>query len=111
MRDEGSCYALRMSGKTILAPHVAVDPEVRGGRPFIDGTGITIDHIVREREAARWSVEEIAEAHDLSLAQVYAALAYYWDHKQELDRRMAEDEAFIEEMKQAYPSRLREQLA
>lgn len=65
-----------MAEKVVLAPHIAVQEGVRGGRPFIDGTGITIDHIVREHDAAGWSVDIIADEHGLSLAQVHAALAY-----------------------------------
>lgn len=41
------------------------------------------------------SADEIAADYDLSLADVYAALAYYYDRREETDRRIREDEEFI----------------
>ena len=42
----------------------------------------------------------------LTHADVFAALAYYWDHKEELDRKMAEDAAYIQEMMKKDPGRI-----
>ena len=42
----------------------------------------------------------------LTLGQIYSALAYYWDHKEELDRRMAEDDADDQEMMKKDPGRI-----
>lgn len=49
---------------------------------------------------------EIATEHGLSLADVYAALAYYYDHQEEIDRSIKADEEFIDELRKRIPSKL-----
>ncbi len=56
------------------------------------------------------SVDEIAATYDLSLAQVHAALAYYYDHQAEINRKIADDEAYLEAFKRDHPSKLQEKL-
>nr|WP_262504703.1 DUF433 domain-containing protein [Salinibacter ruber] len=46
-------------------------------------------------ERLGWSVDQIASEYDLSLADVYAALAYYFAHREEIDRSLEESRAFI----------------
>jgi uncharacterized protein (DUF433 family) len=68
------------------------DPVIRGGRPKIAGTGVTV------RRIAGWykmgmSPDEIAlEYPHLTLAQVHAALAYYHANHEEIETDIAEDE-------------------
>jgi hypothetical protein len=45
------------------------------------------------------------------MSDVYAALAYHWDHRGEIQRRIAKETAFVEEMKRKHPSPLKEKLA
>lgn len=40
----------------------------------------------------------------------YAAMAYYFDHRDEIDRRTAEENELVEVLKQNHPSRLQEKL-
>ncbi len=69
------------------------DPGIRGGRPKIAGTGLTV------RRIAGWykmgmSPDEIAlEYPHLTLAQVHAALTYYHANREEIEADIAEDEA------------------
>ena len=56
------------------------------------------------------ALEEIAGTFDLPLAAVYAAMAYYYDHKNEIDQSLEEEEALAEAFKRDNPSRLREKL-
>jgi hypothetical protein len=56
------------------------------------------------------SLEEIAGTYELPLASVYAAMAYYYDHKDEIDLRMEHDEAFAEAFRHNNPSLLHEKL-
>ncbi len=59
----------------------------------------------------RESLEDIAKEYDLSLASVYAALAYYYDHQEEIERQTAESQAFVEQLNQKTPpSPLQEKL-
>lgn len=51
----------------------------------IIGKGVTVQHIVEHHERMGWTVQEIADAFTLTYAEIYAALAYYHDHKAEID--------------------------
>jgi hypothetical protein len=46
-----------------------------------------------------WSIDEICAEYELTLAEVHAALAYYFDHQEEIDRRIDADEAFVAEQR------------
>jgi hypothetical protein len=52
------------------------------------------------------SADEIATEYDLKLADVYAALAYYFDHREEIDNSIQEGEAFAEALREQTPSKL-----
>lgn len=68
-------------------------PEVRHGRPCIAGTGITV-HRVAIMYKLGHSPEEIAREYPhLSLAGIYAALAYYHANQAEVEAELAADEA------------------
>jgi uncharacterized protein (DUF433 family) len=90
-------------------PHIAVDAQ---GRASIDDTGIKVIEVVLDHLAYGWSAESIHENHPhLSLAQAYAALAWYYDHQSEIDSEIARqsDQAMIlREM--AAPSALQRRL-
>jgi uncharacterized protein (DUF433 family) len=67
-------------------------PEVRGGRPVVAGTGVSVQRIAGWYKLG-WSSEEIAENYGhLSLAQVHAALAYYHANRQEIERYLSEEQ-------------------
>jgi hypothetical protein len=50
--------------------------------------------------------DEICADYDLTLSEVYAALAYYFDHREEIDQRLREDEDFVATLRQQTPSLL-----
>ena len=75
-----------------------------GGKPRISGHRITVQDIVVWHERGGWSVDEIASEYDLSLADVYAALAYYFAHRERIDRSIEESKAFVKEMKEKMSS-------
>ena len=78
---------------TEIGTMIARSPEIRGGRPRIAGTGITV------RRIAGWyklglRLEEIADRiGQLTLAQVHAALAYYHANREEIEGDKASEEA------------------
>lgn len=72
--------------------YIVIDPDVLGGRPSIMGHRIGVIHVATWTQQGM-SAQEIADVYGLSLAEVYAALAYYYDHRGELDRQAAEDDA------------------
>lgn len=65
--------------------HIESRPGVCGGKPCIAGRRIPIHHIVTWHEELGISADEIAEDLELTLGQVYAALSYYHDHREEID--------------------------
>ena len=60
------------------------DPELRGGRPIIAGTGVTVRTIAGYYKLGL-PAEEIADDMNLELAGVYAALAYYHLNRDEIE--------------------------
>jgi uncharacterized protein (DUF433 family) len=71
------------------------DPGIRGGRPKIVGTGLTVRRIVGWYKKGM-SPEEIAlEYPHLNLAQVHAALAYYHANREEIESDIVEEEQAV----------------
>lgn len=64
---------------------ITTNPDVRGGRPCIAGTGLRVTDVVMATIFHERSPGEIASDYEISLAEVYAALAYYYQHKPELN--------------------------
>jgi uncharacterized protein (DUF433 family) len=60
-------------------------PDVRGGRPRIAGTGVTVQRIVGWYKLGLTSEEIVGEFGHLTLAQVYAALATYHANREEIE--------------------------
>lgn len=88
---------------TKLEELIVSTPDIRGGRPRIAGTGITVMRI------AGWyrlgcTAEDIARKIGLSLAQIHAALAYYHINREavdaELDHEAAEYDRLAAEHRQ-----------
>lgn len=77
--------------------HIVRDPKVYGGKPCIAGHRIAVHDIAVAHTLHTYTPEQIASEvfPSLSLAQVYAALLYYEEHKDEIDREIAEDSADI----------------
>ncbi|NEP47062.1 MAG: DUF433 domain-containing protein [Okeania sp. SIO2H7] len=90
--------------------HITVSPKVRFGKPCIAGTRIAVEDVAVAYLQMGESLEKIALDYNLSLASVYAAIAYYYDNQEEIDRRRAEGKAFAEEFKRNNPSLLPEKL-
>jgi uncharacterized protein (DUF433 family) len=65
---------------------------VNGGRPCVAGTGISVQNIaILHNQGA--TPEDIARRKSLTLAQVHAALAYYYANKVQIDASLAADVA------------------
>jgi uncharacterized protein (DUF433 family) len=89
-----------------LDRHIEITPGVVGGKPHISGRRITVQNIVVWHERMGKSVDEIAAEYDLSFADIHAALAYYFDHRAEIDEALKQAEAFADEQRRATPSKL-----
>ena len=72
-----------MRGLPMIYPHITMPPR---GVPCIDGTRHRVIDIVADHVAHGYSAAQIVEQYpDLTLAQVHAALTYYYDHQDEMD--------------------------
>jgi len=90
---------------------IASNPAVCGGKPCIAGTRIRVQDVYVWHELQGLSVDEIVSRYpQITMADVYAALSYYWDHRDETHRQMAEDDDLVRRMKEVYGSPLRQKL-
>jgi uncharacterized protein (DUF433 family) len=69
------------------------DPAIRGGRPKIAGTGLSVSRIVGWYKMGLTPEEITLEYPHLTLAQVHAALAHYHANREEIETDLAEEEA------------------
>jgi uncharacterized protein (DUF433 family) len=68
---------------TITITHIEIDEK---GVAWIADTNTKVLEVVQDKLAYGWSPEEIHFQHPhLSLAKIYAALTYYYDHQGDLD--------------------------
>lgn len=58
--------------------------DVLGGDPRIDGTRVGVLHVYELVVEGAHSPTDVADQLDLSLAEVYTALAYYYDNPEEM---------------------------
>ncbi len=93
-----------------LDQHIEISPGISGGKPRIAGHRITVHNIAIWHERMGMSADEIAAEYDLTLADVYAALAYYFDNRNEIDTQIEESKLFIEALRAHSPSKLKRKL-
>lgn len=97
----------------VIAEYIGIRPGYCGGKPHILGHRIKVSHVARWKNLEGMTPEEIVATYTtLNLPKVYAALAYYYAHKDEIDVEIADDERFVAEMMaKAGPSRIHKLLA
>lgn len=79
---------------TVTHPHIVSDPGVCGGRPRLADTRITVRAVVIATLLHGVTPEELLQHYPhLTLAAIYDALSYYYDHREAIDREIAEHEA------------------
>lgn len=76
--------------------------------PIISGTTMKVIELVMAQMAYGWSPEELHFQHPyLTMSQIHSALAYYWEHKAELDADIDRRLQFVEQaQRDAEPSPL-----
>jgi uncharacterized protein (DUF433 family) len=83
-----------------LNRHIEITPGVCGGKPRVAGHRIRVQDIAVWHDMQGQSANDIvAKFPQLSLADVHAALAYYFDHRDEILRHIREDEEAVETLK------------
>jgi uncharacterized protein (DUF433 family) len=69
--------------------------------PMIAGTTMKVIELVLDHLAYGWSPEELHFQHpSLTMGQIHSALAYYWDHKIELDQDIERRLQFVDQVQQ-----------
>ena len=97
--------------ETVIQNHVEITPGVCGGKPRIAGHRIRVMDIVIWHEKLGFSPDEIISAHStLTLADVYAALAYYFDHREQIQSDIAADRRYVATVRRHHPSLLQKKL-
>lgn len=78
-----------------LGDRIVRTPGVRGGNPRIAGHRITVSDVAIWYERMGMTPDEIvSEYPTITLSDVHAALAYYYDNKEDVDRGIREGEEF-----------------
>ena len=100
-----------MTAPTIgLDKFIEITPGVCGGKPRVAGHRITVQDIAIWHDRMGMSADKIAGDYNLSLAEVHAALAYYFDHYNEIKKSILDELAFAEEIRKEHPSLVRQKL-
>jgi uncharacterized protein (DUF433 family) len=86
--------------------HITTTPDVCGGRPRIAGSRVRVQDVALLYERQAQTPDEIVAAYpSIGLADVHAALAYYYDHRDEIRRMIAEDESLAATLRASIPSK------
>jgi uncharacterized protein (DUF433 family) len=91
---------------TDIGALIVRSPDIRGGRHRIAGTGVTVRRIIGWYKLGFSPEEIVAEFGHLTLAEVYAALAYYHANPEEIEADMAMEEAETEGLEQQQTRRV-----
>ena len=90
----------------VLSRYITSDPNIFDGKPHITGHRIRVVDVAIWNDKFGWSPDAIASKFNLSLAEVHAALAYYFANREALDSDLIREAAFVSELKRRHPSRL-----
>lgn len=95
----------------VITEYIGVRPGYCGGEPHILGHRIKVRHVAVWHEQMGMTPTEIAATYPtITLAQVHAALAYYYSHRDEIRAAIEDEHRFVEELRAKTPSLLQEKL-
>ena len=93
-----------LSKETTSHPHVVINKDVCDGSPIIAGTRIRVIDIVIEYEVLGRSPDEIIRSYPhVNLYQIHDALSFYYENRDELDRKIKQRSRVHNEIKRAIP--------
>lgn len=97
--------------ESVISEHIEITPGICAGKPRIAGHRIKVQDVVIWHERMGLSPDEIVSQYPgITLADVYAALAYYHDNLEEIRQQIREDEAFAKELQVQTPSLVQQKL-
>ena len=89
----------------VISQHIEITSGICGGKPRIAGHRIKVQDIVIWHERMGMSPDEIIYHHPtITLADVYAALTYYHDNREEIRRQLEAGETFAKQLQGNKPS-------
>lgn len=91
--------------------HIVATAGTLGGKPRIAGRRISVEDVAIWHVRLGKSVDEICAEYDLSLAEVHAALAYFYDHQAEVERAIDDGDRFVTALRNSTPSKLAQKMA
>jgi uncharacterized protein (DUF433 family) len=96
---------------SVSKEHIAKTPGICGGKACIAGHRIRVmDIVIHHEQGGLTAAQIIDQFPGITQADVYAALAYYFDHKEEIEASFEEDRKW-EEYGKTQPSKLKDKLA
>jgi uncharacterized protein (DUF433 family) len=72
-------------------PHIVLREGVCGGEPVIDGLRVSVRHVVTLHQRGE-TIVDIAESLGITEAQVFHALSYFFDHRDEIMSLISQEE-------------------
>jgi uncharacterized protein (DUF433 family) len=93
-----------------LDSRITTNPKIKGGRPCIAGRRISVHDIVIWHERMGMGVDSISAEYDLSLTDIYIALAFYYANRERIDQTIREDEQYVLAQRKKTPSKLQQKL-
>jgi len=88
-----------MSTAVEIGDLISRSETIRGGRPVIAGTGVTVKRIVGWYQLGLAPEVIATEIPHLNLAQIHAALAYYHANREEIENDLEADRAAAEQVR------------
>ncbi|MBI2844697.1 MAG: DUF433 domain-containing protein [Armatimonadetes bacterium] len=76
-------------------PHIVRIEGVCGGEPIIDGLRVTVRHVAALHLRGE-TLSEIGDALNITESQVIHALSYYFDHREEIDALIEQEESLCQ---------------
>lgn len=95
-------YSEAMATVTEIGNLISQDPSLRGGRPCVAGTGVSVRRIAQWHNMGLIPEEILRKIDHLTLAQVHAALAYYHANQSEMDAEMESEARTAQALEQQH---------
>lgn len=95
----------------VITDRITKTPGICGGKACIAGHRIRVMDIVIRHEDLGMSPDEIVDAYpELSLSDVHAALAYYFDNMDEIGEEIRRNDEIAARLRESFPSKLKTKL-
>ena len=93
--------------ENVLTQHITKTPGVCGGRACVSGHRVRVMDVVAWHEMRGMTPDQIVDLFPgITLADVHAALAYYFDHRPEIEDDFRGDDHWAERVRSIIPSKI-----